>query len=248
MKGWIKLHRQIRNHWLWEDPIKFQWWITLLLEVNYTEGKSKLGNQLIKVDRGSSTKAIRTWAGLFECGTKAATSFFDLLESDGMITRKTLGKGKHSTTLINITKYEEYQSAKDSLTDTLTTSLSYTQEIHKRHTIEEEKKIKELKKEKRDRAFHAPSVNEIFNEMTKKGLKAFEAEKEAQGFFNYYESVGWKVGSNKKMEKWKASVNSWISRIPDFKKTSQKIPHNGNIEPTINRQTADVIRSNSENW
>jgi len=151
MKGWIKLHRKIKNHWLWDDPEKLKRWIAILLEVNYTEGKMLLGNKLIDIKRGSSTNSIRTWSALFKCGSKATTNFFDLLESDGMLTRKTLGKGKHSTTLISITNYEEYQTDKETLTHTLTTTLTDKQEKHKRTTIEEDKKdnnVKEMNKNK----------------------------------------------------------------------------------------------------
>ncbi len=149
MKGWIKLHRKIKNHWLWDDPEKLKRWITILLEVNYTEAKMLLGNNLIEVKRGSSTNSIRTWSALFKCGSKATTNFFDLLESDGMISRKTLGKGKHSTTLISITNYEEYQTEKETLVDTITSTLTHTQEKLKQPTIEEVKKdnnVKEISK------------------------------------------------------------------------------------------------------
>lgn len=138
--GWIKLHRQIKEHWLWKDPIRLQWWLIVILEVNFKPGKMKLGNKIIRIDRGASSHSLRTWANLFGCGTKATTNFFDLLENDQMITRKTIGKGKHSTTLINVSNYEQYQS----IEETLTATLNDTQEKHKRDTIEERKE--ELKK------------------------------------------------------------------------------------------------------
>ena len=154
MKGWIKLHRQVKEHWIWKDPVKFQWWLTMLLEVNFAPGKMMLGNQLVNVERGSSTNSLRRWAELFGCGTKATTNFFDLLESDGMISRKTLGKGKHSTTLINITNYDQFQTSEETLTDTLTV----TQGKHKGNAegiqYKNEKKKKELKEGERGaRAF-----------------------------------------------------------------------------------------------
>jgi hypothetical protein len=31
--GWIKLHREIRDHWIWKDPVKYQWWTDILLPV-----------------------------------------------------------------------------------------------------------------------------------------------------------------------------------------------------------------------
>lgn len=122
MKGYISIHRKIKNHWVWSDPRKFQWWLTMLMEVNYQEGKMNLGNHLHTVPRGSSTNSIRTWSDLFGCGTKATLNFFNLLESDNMITKKTIGKGKHSTTLININNYNDYQRGEETLNETQTTT------------------------------------------------------------------------------------------------------------------------------
>jgi len=44
------------------------------------------------------------------------------------------------------------------------------------------------------------------------------AKIEADKFFNYYESNGWKVGKNS-MKNWKASVAGWISRIAERSNT-----------------------------
>ena len=50
--------------------------------------------------------------------------------------------------------------------------------------------------------FIKPTIEEIKNE-----FPSFNAEK----FFNYYESNGWKVGKNP-MKDWKASVRTWINK------------------------------------
>lgn len=109
MSGWIKIHRPIKEHWIWQDPIKFRWWITMLLEVNYLEGKLILGNNIHVVKTGQSAKSIRSWASCFGCGTKSVINFFNLLENEKMISKEIIGKGKQSTTLINITNYSDYQ-------------------------------------------------------------------------------------------------------------------------------------------
>jgi len=45
-------------------------------------------------------------------------------------------------------------------------------------------------------------------------LQNLDASKEeAERFFNYYNSVGWKVGGNKKMVRWKSSVQNWIKNL-----------------------------------
>lgn len=37
MTGWIKLHRQIMEHWIWEDSKRFKWWMEILLLTNHTD-------------------------------------------------------------------------------------------------------------------------------------------------------------------------------------------------------------------
>jgi hypothetical protein len=111
-KGWISLYRSIKNHWVWSDAEKLKWWLTILFEVNHANGKVAIGYNVIECNRGQSLKSIRTWSELFGCGTKATTSFFDMLEKDGMVKRETIGKGKHSTTLLTVCNYDTYQNGK----------------------------------------------------------------------------------------------------------------------------------------
>ncbi|SNR66220.1 hypothetical protein SAMN06265371_10839 [Lutibacter agarilyticus] len=56
------------------------------------------------------------------------------------------------------------------------------------------------------------SIKEIFNFFKKKNWSENEAEK----FFNYYESVGWKKGNNP-IENWQAAAESWMLKTSDFK-------------------------------
>jgi hypothetical protein len=108
-KGWISIYRSLQEHWIWSDPQKLRWWITILFNVNHTDSKILLGNTLFEIRRGQSAKSLRTWASLFETTPKTVSSFFELLSKDGMITIEVIGKGKQSTTLITIEKYTEYQ-------------------------------------------------------------------------------------------------------------------------------------------
>src|SRR5210317_2255507 len=97
-KGFIKIERKLSEHWIFQDSEKLKWWLILLLEVNYLPGKVMIGNNLIQIDKGQSAKSLRSWAKLLNTGTKSVVSFFDLLESDKMLKRETVGKGKQSTT------------------------------------------------------------------------------------------------------------------------------------------------------
>ena len=129
--GWIKLHRDIKDHWIFSNPVHFHRWCLLLLEANRVECKMTIGYDIVTVGVGQSAKSIRTWAALFGCGTKQATNFFNLLESDGMIVRKVVGKGKQSTTLINIENYAQYQVVQKRKGNAKQTLTAYKQEVKK---------------------------------------------------------------------------------------------------------------------
>ena len=44
-------------------------------------------------------------------------------------------------------------------------------------------------------------------------------EKEAKKFFNYFQSVGWKVGKNKPMEDWHAAAHNWMLNTTQYNET-----------------------------
>jgi len=56
--------------------------------------------------------------------------------------------------------------------------------------------------------FKKPTIDELTAEALKIGLSETEVDK----FYNYYESVGWKVGRNS-MKSWPHSMRGWLSRI-----------------------------------
>jgi hypothetical protein len=65
---------------------------------------------------------------------------------------------------------------------------------------------------------------------------------EAQKFFNFYESKGWKVGKNK-MEKWKSSASGWITRSKDNKSafTNQTPDVNGFVQISSQGKSFDQL-------
>ena len=75
--------------------------------------------------------------------------------------------------------------------------------------------------------FVQPDMVELIFEFESKGSTKAEAER----FYNFYESNGWRVGKNK-MKKWKAAAANWISTNktrdqgkPDFMDELKKVNH-----------------------
>lgn len=98
MAGWIKLHRDITSHWIWDDkPFdRRSAWIDLILMANHKDNKVVLGNEIINVNRGSfitsEIKLMERWGW----SKTKVRSFLNLLENDEMIVKKS---DKKKTTL-----------------------------------------------------------------------------------------------------------------------------------------------------
>ena len=205
--GWIKIHRSITKHWIWENADYLRWWLDLLLYAEY-EDKKRLTSRskLVQVKRGQVLVSIRglkrRWARQDKAENIIAPSvhtvlrFLRLLEEDGMITR-TLGE--HQTSLITICNYASYQATSnaDSNADS---NAPLIKNIRNKET-------KEIQEETGARArssrFVPPTLEEV---------QAYINEKQyhfdAAHFLDYYTSNGWRVGKNP-MKDWKAAVRNW---------------------------------------
>ena len=105
--GWISLHRQIQDGWLWQDKpfSKGQAWIDLLLLVNHTDSKVFIDGQLVEVERGQRIISIRQLCDRWGWSNSKVVRFLNVLESDEMLSRKSDTK----KTVITIANYSKYQ-------------------------------------------------------------------------------------------------------------------------------------------
>jgi DNA replication protein DnaD len=108
-KGYISISREIKEHWIVDNPVYFRAWIFMLMTANFKEGKLLLGSKAYTIKRGQASLSIRSWANEFKMSAKAVENFFKLLQDEGMINRQVIGKGKQSTTLVTINNYDKYQ-------------------------------------------------------------------------------------------------------------------------------------------
>ena len=74
-----------------------------------------------------------------------------------------------------------------------------------------ESKVKETKVKESKVGFIRPELFQVQNYFEEVG-----ALPEAEGFFNYYESNGWKVGKNP-MKDWQAASRNWIKNSKNYK-------------------------------
>ena len=105
MAGWIKIHRDIANHWIFQDAEKFKWWIDLLFMASYEDTKVLVGNQLQTIKKGQLIASLDFLAKRWQTSKRTVLKFLVLLESDGMCFRSSNRK----VTVITICNYESYQ-------------------------------------------------------------------------------------------------------------------------------------------
>lgn len=110
MPGWIKLHRDIQDHWINEPKrprTKREAWEDMLMKVNFEEGKFLVRGVIYECKIGQSLQSLETWAKQFNWTIQQVRTFFKLLENDKMITTE----GLQYTTRLTICNYEKYQQS-----------------------------------------------------------------------------------------------------------------------------------------
>lgn len=113
MEGWIKLHRQFQDNFLWKDKRVFskaEAWIDIIMEVRHYPKPDKImiKNSIIICNRGQSIKSIQTWANRWNWTRSAVQRFFKLLSGQGMLKTENLTK----TIRLTVCNYDTYQQTR----------------------------------------------------------------------------------------------------------------------------------------
>jgi hypothetical protein len=134
MHGWIKLHRQLAEHWVFEDPWKLRCWLDICLSANYLPSKVTIGMTLKTVRAGQLVTSYARLAKRWKCSTAKARRLMILFEKDGMIDIKS----ETAFTIVTICNWDTYQQI---------TEIGETPPKRKRNAIETIKESKERKKD-----------------------------------------------------------------------------------------------------
>ena len=109
MSGWIKIHRDLNKHWIWDNSDYLKWWLDILLEVNHTDSKVVIKNKIYECKRGEKLYSLDTWATRWKTNKSKVRRFFELLQKDSMVVLKS----ETQTTRLTVCKYEDYQESRN---------------------------------------------------------------------------------------------------------------------------------------
>ncbi|UTG99342.1 DnaD domain protein [Macrococcoides canis] len=166
MAGWIKLHRQIMDHWIWEDSKRFKWWMELILLTNHTDKKTVIGGNLVTIKRGTFHTSEIKLAERWGVSRNTVRKFLDLLEADDMISTKKTING----TTIKVHNYNVYQgNTEEKKHQTEQRNEQYTEQQTEQNTeqnrdneLNKTKNVKNDKELKNEKNVRSSSNNDDF--------------------------------------------------------------------------------------
>lgn len=109
-KGWVKLHRKIQDHWIYQEKRQFsryEAWLDLIMMANHKDNKTLVDGELITIEKGSFITSKRELGRRWDWSNSKVDKFLELLNSDEMIVYKSDTK----KTVVTIAKYEVYHDS-----------------------------------------------------------------------------------------------------------------------------------------
>lgn len=195
MNGWIKQFRsELDWEWFTDVPtahlwqymkMKANWFDETWRGVFVPRGSFVTSDSKMAIETGLSRQQIRTAV--------------KKLLSTNNITKTTTKE----YTIITVINYDSYQGEMDDCNQQTTTVATTTA------TTNEEDKKKRRKEYIYNTRFVKPTLEEVAEYISSRNTNV-----DANRFWNYYESNGWKVGKNP-MKDWKACVRTWERNSKD---------------------------------
>ena len=201
MTGWIKLHRDIREHWIWQNATYYKAWSDMLMEA-YHQTKSRLYNgNLVVIERGQIVGSLQSYGNRWEMTVSQVRHFLDLLEQDKMISKQT-AQGFTHLTICNYDTYQNVQQA-DS------TQTASSPQAHRKLTATP----KELKNVKNERNIYSKQqqLDDIKNSLDDYKLKF--PTKDVVGQFEFF--CDYLDSKDKRYKNYSAGFKNWLRRSQD---------------------------------
>lgn len=105
-KGWICIHRDIVDHWIYQESEALKVWLTLLIEANHEKKTHMFNGAMTTIQRGQLVCGRHSLAEKTGVSENKIRRYIGLLESEGMINQQKTNK----YSVITIANYAEYQN------------------------------------------------------------------------------------------------------------------------------------------
>lgn len=146
--GWIKIHRDLKDHWIFANAEYLKAWIQLLMMANHKTKKWLVQDQMVLIKRGELITSLAELAKQWGWSRGKVRRYITMLENDTMVVRKST----HLWTHLTICNYATYQDLRptDSTTDgQQTVQLTDSKRDNQRTQLKKDKKDKKVKNVKK---------------------------------------------------------------------------------------------------
>ena len=195
MSGWIKIHRSITDHWLYNEKrvySKLEAWYDLLLNVNYCDAKTIIKGKLYEVKRGQSIMSLESWGKRWNWDKSKVRRFFNLLQNDAMIELVC----DNITTQLTICNYDSYQAERNA---------DETQMKHKRNA--DETQTKPIKESKEIKNITIPEFSEFLAYALEKKPKINQQDLRLK--YESWKENNWSINRNGKLQ----AITNWKTTL-----------------------------------
>ena len=104
-KGWIKTYRNITDHWVWQNNLRFKAWMDILLRVNHKPQRIRFNNGFINIKAGQTVTSLQKLADSWLCCKDTVSTILKEFEADGMIEVDS----DNRRTLLTVVNYSVFQ-------------------------------------------------------------------------------------------------------------------------------------------
>lgn len=198
--GWIKLHRKIKDNWIWNDPEKCVAWLDILLSVNHKDKQIVFNGHPITIHAGQRLTSLSKLASEWGWTRNRVDRFLRTLTETNMITANRTPNG----TLLTVINWGFYQGQRDSRRDSRRDTSEATYEAtngtpvkHKQEYIKNDKNDKEEREGQAPHTPYAPQEEDIEAYCEKHGIRM-----NVPRFMAYYGARDWTLGKGLKVTRW----------------------------------------------
>ncbi len=92
MVGYITLHRKIKEHWIFDDPVLFKLWVTMLLDAKFSDTERRVNGAVVSIKRGQLVFGLEQWSREHKVTCSKLRTLLKNLEKCGMISRQKTNK------------------------------------------------------------------------------------------------------------------------------------------------------------
>lgn len=109
--SYVKLHRTIVGHWVWQNAEYYRLWSLILMEANWKDSKALMGGDFVTIKRGDVLTSLKRLSELSGSSIQTVRTFLEYAERDGMIAKQATRFATHLT----VCNYETYQEVQHGL-------------------------------------------------------------------------------------------------------------------------------------